>query len=47
MKDSILWEQPDAGAGEGCEKEGVAERKHYELTAAPFSILLGCMIRGR
>lgn len=47
MKDRVLWQELDAEAGEGCEKEGVAEKKHYEPTAVPFSAPLGCMIWGK
>ncbi|KAK4810932.1 hypothetical protein QYF61_013340 [Mycteria americana] len=32
VKDCLLWVGPHTGAGEECEEEGVAERKHYELT---------------
>lgn len=46
MKDSILWEEPDAGAEEGCKKEGVADRKHYEPTTVPFSLPLACISGG-
>ena len=35
MKDCILRERPNAGAGEWREEKGVAETKLYELTATP------------
>ena len=44
MKDCVLWEGPHTGAGEERDKVGVAETKHYELTATPIPcspVLLG------
>ena len=39
MKDCI----PHAGAGEDCEEEGVAETKHYELSATSIPKTLHCL----
>ncbi|GAB0207522.1 hypothetical protein GRJ2_003217900 [Grus japonensis] len=36
VKDCLPWVGPHAGAGEECEKEGVAERSHNELTTSPI-----------
>ncbi|PKU36690.1 rna-directed dna polymerase from mobile element jockey-like [Limosa lapponica baueri] len=37
VKDCLLMVGPHAGAGEKCEEEEVAERKHYELTTTQHS----------
>lgn len=43
MKDYIPWEEPQAGAGEEHEEEGVSETKCYELAELLFPIPLHCL----
>ena len=38
VKDYVLWEVPNARAGELCEEEGAAEEKHYRLTIVPIHL---------
>ncbi|GAB0181744.1 mitochondrial enolase superfamily member 1 [Grus japonensis] len=46
VKNCNLWEGPNAGAGEQCEEEGVAETKCYGLTATPVACP-PCIARGK
>jgi len=38
MKDSVLWEGPNTGAGEEHEEEGAAEMKCGGLTSTPIPL---------
>lgn len=47
VKDCVLWERPNTGAGQKCEEEGAAETKCHELTTTFIPDPLALLVEGR